>query len=304
MLALKSCYKNVYMAQVTQGCGQQSLSRLKYAPLSCFLTIKKLEKSLLNVLTSAVGFMEGYDSEGLIPSLGLLENNRRQSLLLVPYCTSTGTETITPQMPAVKPISLQSSKPRPLYNPLPTLRVLDTKTQRTRCPMVSSSCSYDTGGLSRGFFSGEEFAYTLLNSTSSYPDALRVVTLLLASGVHIPRKIILELCDRLAAEDNEAAWTIASLLETELSLSEYMLSLSIDPSRRRTSSAFVAQKAVAKLPLFDAVEQPLCGEELRNVRCSRLQSVRKKKSMIHRKAQLHPVVEKMKERSGQTSERE
>ncbi|EKF30216.1 peptidyl-prolyl cis-trans isomerase [Trypanosoma cruzi marinkellei] len=265
------------MAQVTLGCGQQSISRLKYAPLSCFVTLKAFEKGLLNVLTSAVGFMEGYDSEGLTSLLGLPNDGTPRTLAFVPYRMGTEKENNASYLLSVKPPDIQSSKKPNSFAVSHATRVPDTKIQFPSSCMVSSDCSYNIGNFSNGFFVKEELAYGVLNSTNSYHVALRVITLLLASGVHVPRKIILDLCDRLAVEDPEAAWEIASLLEAELSLSEYMFSLCRNLSGRRRPSFTVVQRNFCNVSLDKRTEQSVHQKESKNSRLSRLQSVRLKR---------------------------
>ncbi|ESS70269.1 maoC-like dehydratase [Trypanosoma cruzi Dm28c] len=265
------------MAQVTLGCGQQSISRLKYAPLSCLVTLKAFEKGLLNVLTSAVGFMEGYDSEDLTPLLGLKNNDAPRTLAFVPYRAGTEKEGNASYLLSVKPPDIQSSKKPTSSTFSHATRVSDTKIQFPISCMDSSACFYNIGNFSNDFFLKEELAYGVLNSTNSYHVAIKVITLLLASGVHVPRKIILDLCDRLAVEDPEAAWAIASLLEAELSLSEYMFSLGSNLPGRRRSSFSEVKNFIGNVSLDNKTEQSVHQKEFKNSRLSRLQSVRLKR---------------------------
>ncbi|ORC89063.1 peptidyl-prolyl cis-trans isomerase [Trypanosoma theileri] len=259
------------------GCGQHSLSRLKYATLSSFLLLKTFEKGLLNMLVSAVGFMEGYDPDSS-PSIDLFDRAESRSLFLVPYVTNMGLvekeRSIQLDQQKKTIVSLDKEKPPPV----PMFISSVTVKKDAISPSVKVDNSFIKNFIPQGTFPKEELAYNILRTTLPSYVTLHVVTLLLASGITIPREVAVDLLHRLANDDKETACNVASLLEVELDLTECSAFKNLFPSRRRKPpQSIVCHEKFNKIGVQDKIALVPQKGNTNTMRLSRLQHVRKKK---------------------------
>ncbi|KAH9601163.1 hypothetical protein LSM04_005084 [Trypanosoma melophagium] len=257
-------------------CGQHSLSRLKYATLSGCLLLKTFEKGVLNMVVSAVGFMEGYDPDSS-PSIDLFDRAESRSLFLVPYVTDMGL--------LVKEKSVRLHQPkRPLAclrkeKPPPATLLISTVAENkdTISPSLNVDTSFIRNFTPQGAFPKEELAYRVLGTTLPSDIVLGVVTLLLASGITIPKELALELLHRLASDDRKTGCDIAALLEVELDLAESSAFKGLFSSpRRKPPQVVISQGEINKISVADKIPLVAHKGNTNTARLSRLQRVRKK----------------------------
>lgn len=262
------------MTHVALGSGQGSLSRIRHSSLSVFVTLKALERSFMSLVVSAVGYLEGYALEGVASSLGSVGPTASCSLLFVPYQGNLRCNNNTPSVfPAISSPTLGDRK-RQVRESLLPFPPLFNAGQRSGVGSDFTTCFDDS--LSHGSFSKEILAFRILNETYSHDVALRVITLLLASGISIPRKTVVGLLDRLAKRNKGAACTIAFLLEAELSLTGHIFALGAGPSARRPQFSLL-RNVVDSDNFVDTTVQPMCPRKTKAMRLSRLQNVRNRR---------------------------
>ncbi|KEG15415.1 maoC-like dehydratase [Trypanosoma grayi] len=261
------------MAELGASCGQQSLSRLKYMTLSSLMALKASEKGLLQLLVSAVSFLEGYGLEGPSPPIELLDTAESPSVLLVPRRAGIRDGAQVSKAPFVTRLNTHHAKNEAPSTSLPHLSAASVEVKPLFSTCLTDGCL--EGAICKGPFEKEELSYRILRSTKSCDVVLNILPLLLAGGITIPKEIALGLFERLSEEDKRAVYGIASLLEVELGLSGYMLSLDVDLCRKRHSMFLHSHDFFDKAKLPGVAHQNVRLEKTEPTRRSRLQRIRK-----------------------------
>ncbi|KAG8347936.1 hypothetical protein TRVL_01233 [Trypanosoma vivax] len=246
-------------------CGQQSLSHFRYVFISIYSGAYK--GNLLDMIVSAVGFLEGYDRDSTSSDAGLTTTSKHYSSPCNALTTKQGYlhKNISPAMVLIPRRS----------DIMTSTTALAKQDDTTVTRRLEQSDIFQESGLPVPFFV-EENAYKTLCAADSCTVLLEVVKLLVESGVTLPKNVFLPFINHLESQDREAARSMYSILKLEFGLPTGMRNVQPHLSYSCCANS-ESNKSLPRMTSIPLARQLPPKRDKKTTRSSKLQQLRSNK---------------------------